>query len=46
MQTARDIAGRRVIVAMILLGGCSSFLVGNAYNAQMPSFAFDLGRRT
>jgi MFS family permease len=43
VQTARDVAGHRVIVAMILLGGCSSFLVGNAYNAQMPSFAFDLG---
>jgi MFS family permease len=40
---ARDIAGRRVIVSMILLGGCSSFLVGNAYNAQMPGFAQDLG---
>jgi MFS family permease len=43
VQTARDIAGHRVIVSMTLLGGCASFFVGNAYNAQMPSFALDLG---
>jgi MFS family permease len=43
VQTARHIAGQRIIVSMILLGGCSSFLVGNAYNAQMPGFAADLG---
>jgi len=39
----RDIAGHRVIVSMTLLGGCASFFVGNAYNAQMPGFALDLG---
>jgi MFS family permease len=43
VQAARDIAPQRIIVSMILLGGCSSFLVGNAYNAQMPGFAADLG---
>jgi MFS family permease len=43
VQTMRDISGQRVIVAMTLLAGCSSFLVGNAYNAQMPGFAQDLG---
>jgi len=43
VQTMRDIAGHRVIVSMILLGGCASFFVGNAYNAQMPGFALDLG---
>jgi MFS family permease len=43
LQTKRDIAGHHVIVTMILLGGCSSFFVGNAYNAQMPGFALDLG---
>jgi MFS family permease len=43
VQTARDIAGQRVIVSMTLLAGCASFLVGNAYSAQMPSFADDLG---
>jgi MFS family permease len=43
VQTMRDIAGHRVIVSMTLLGGCASFFVGNAYNAQMPEFALDLG---
>jgi hypothetical protein len=43
VQTMRDIAGHRVIVSMTLLTGCASFFVGNAYHAQMPSFAFDLG---
>jgi MFS family permease len=28
---------------MTVLGGCYAFLVGNAYNAQMPGFALDLG---
>ena len=43
VQTARDIAGQHIIVSMTLLAGCSSFFVGNAYNAQMPGFAQDLG---
>jgi MFS family permease len=43
VQTMRDIAGHPVIVSMTLLAGCSSLLVGNAYNAQMPGFAQDLG---
>jgi MFS family permease len=43
VQTVRDIAGRPVIASMTLLGGCASFLVGNAYSAQMPGFAQDLG---
>jgi len=43
VQTVREIAGRRVIVSMTVLGGCASFFVGNAYNAQMPEFALDLG---
>jgi MFS family permease len=43
VQTVRDIAGHHVIVSMTLLGGCASFFVGNAYNAQMPGFALDLG---
>jgi len=43
VQTMRDIAGHRVIVSMTLLGGCASFFVGNAYSAQMPEFALDLG---
>ena len=43
VQTMREIAGRHIIVSMTLLAGCASFLVGNAYNAQMPGFAQDLG---
>jgi MFS family permease len=43
LHTARDIAAHPVIVSMTLLAGLSSFFVGNAYNAQMPGFAHDLG---
>jgi MFS family permease len=43
VQTIRDIAGHPVILTMTVLGGCYAFLVGNAYNAQMPGFALDLG---
>ena len=43
MQTIRDVAAHPVIVSMTLLAGLSSFFVGNAYNAQMPGFAADLG---
>jgi MFS family permease len=40
---ARQIAGDRTIVSMTLLAGGASFLVGNAYQAQMPEFATYLG---
>jgi len=43
VQTARDISNNRTIVAMILLSGCASLLISNAYQAQMPEFARDLG---
>ncbi len=43
VQTARDIRGYPVIVSMTLLAGFSSFVLGNAYGAQMPAFAHDLG---
>jgi len=43
VQTMRDVAGNRVIVSMTLLAGSASFFVGNAYSAQMPGFAHDLG---
>jgi MFS family permease len=33
-----------VIVGMTLLAGGASFLVGNAYQPQMPEFAHDLGK--
>jgi MFS family permease len=41
--TIRDIAPNHVLVSMILLGGAASFFIGNAYQAQMPAFATDLG---
>jgi MFS family permease len=43
VATVRDIAGNRIVVSMTLLAGASSFVVGNAYQAQMPEFAADLG---
>jgi MFS family permease len=43
VQTVREIAGNRLIVSMTLLAGAASFFVGNAYHAQMPAFAQDLG---
>jgi hypothetical protein len=43
MATARGIADNRTIVSMILLSGCASFIVANAYQAQMPEFGHDLG---
>ena len=33
----------RRIVTMIALGGVTSFFVGNAFQAQMPEYAHDLG---
>jgi MFS family permease len=33
----------RRIMTMILLGGVTSFFVGNAFQAQMPEYAHDLG---
>lgn len=41
--TVRDIAGHRTIVAMTLLAGCGSLLIGTAYQPQMPEYAHDLG---
>ncbi len=41
--TLREIAHNRTLVSMILLGGLASLVVGNAYQAQMPEFAHDLG---
>jgi MFS family permease len=39
----REITGQPIIIAMVLLAGSTSFFIGNAYNAQMPGFAADLG---
>ncbi len=35
--------GNRILISMIALAGVSSFFVGNAFQAQMPEFAHDLG---
>ena len=37
------IARNPVLLAMTVLVGASAFFVGNAYQAQMPGFALDLG---
>jgi MFS family permease len=39
----RGISGNRTIFSMILLAGVSSLFVGNAFQAQMPEYAHDLG---
>lgn len=43
LVTLREVAGNRVIISMILMAGAASFFVGNAYQAQMPEYAADLG---
>ncbi|MBR1125573.1 MFS transporter [Bradyrhizobium lablabi] len=43
IQTIRDIATHRVLTSMTLLAGLTSFMIGNAYHAQMPGYAGDLG---
>lgn len=41
--TLREIWGNRTIVSMLGLAGGYALFVGNAYQAQMPEFAHDLG---
>ena len=43
VQTVRDIARHRILTSMTLLAGLTSFMIGNAYHAQMPGFAGELG---
>ncbi|HZO47354.1 MAG TPA: MFS transporter [Xanthobacteraceae bacterium] len=43
VATAREITGNRIVMSMTLLAAASSFVIGNAYQAQMPEFAADLG---
>jgi MFS family permease len=38
----RELSDRR-LVTMIALGGATSFFIGNAFQAQMPQYAHDLG---
>jgi MFS family permease len=41
--TLRTMAQHPVLLSMSLFAGCASMLVGQAYQAQMPGFAVDLG---
>ena len=43
LDTLREVSGNRPIITMVALGGCASFFVGSAFQAQMPEFAHDLG---
>ncbi|MCS3729792.1 MFS transporter [Bradyrhizobium betae] len=43
MLTIRSIGTQPVLTAMTWLAGLTSFMIGNAYHAQMPGFAGDLG---
>jgi Transmembrane secretion effector len=43
LATVATVAKIRVIAAMTLLTGAAALMVGNAYQAQMPEFARDLG---
>ncbi|WP_428313478.1 MFS transporter [Hydrocarboniphaga sp.] len=42
-STLREVGSNRVIVSMTALAGSASLFIGNAYQAQMPGFAQDLG---
>ncbi|HUB94934.1 MAG TPA: MFS transporter [Stellaceae bacterium] len=43
VSTVQIVASVRVLAAMTVLTGAYALLVGNAYQAQMPGFARDLG---
>lgn len=43
VRLLREVRLDRRILTMILLGGATSFFVGNAFHAQMPEYAHDLG---
>ncbi len=43
-STMKVVAASPVLLAMTALIGAASFFVGNAYQAQMPGFAHDLGQ--
>ncbi|HLN85172.1 MAG TPA: MFS transporter [Candidatus Limnocylindrales bacterium] len=43
IELLRETASDPTLLSMILLGGATSLLVGNAYQAQMPEFAHDFG---
>jgi MFS family permease len=43
VDTMRAIGTQPVLTTMTWLAGLTSFMIGNAYHAQMPGFAGDLG---
>ena len=43
IDVIREVTDNRPIITMVILGGCASLFVGNAFQAQMPEFAHDLG---
>jgi MFS family permease len=43
-QVVKAISQNPIIISMTLLAGGASFIVGNAYQAQIPEFAHDLGK--
>src|SRR5262245_65552012 len=43
VRVLSEVRGDRRITVMILLGGITSFFVGNAFQAQMPEYAHHLG---
>lgn len=42
-STIRTIAGNPIVIAMTLLAGAASLMIGSAHQAQMPEFSADLG---
>jgi MFS family permease len=42
-EVMKQVSGNRVVLSMVLLAGFSSLFVGNAFQAQMPEYAHDLG---
>lgn len=43
LDTLRVVASNRTLTSMMLLAGGASLFIGNAYQAQMPELAHDLG---
>lgn len=43
LDTFREIAKRPILISMTALAGLTALMIGNAYHAQMPGFAHDLG---
>jgi hypothetical protein len=43
VRTIREVRPIPVLASMLVLAGAASFFIGNSYQAQMPTFATDLG---